>query len=136
MQRPIPWLWIVLAAVLLLAPGPAGRLLLDLLGGLTLLVLLAPLVLGVGGWLAWQVLRRRLTVCPSCGFTSMGQPFCPACGADLQADAAPGGDGPVTSLGRLGQPDANSADASQMTVDVEVDVIDDDQDRDRSRPMP
>jgi hypothetical protein len=135
MQRPIPWLWIVLAAVLLLAPGPAGRLLLDLLGGLTLLVLLAPLVLGVGGWLAWQVLRRRLKVCPSCGVTSMGQPFCPACGADLQAGTAPAGTS-HTSGGRPAQAPTGMVEASQMTVDVEVDVIDDDQDRDRGRPMP
>lgn len=134
MQRPIPWLWIVLAAVLLLAPGPAGRLLLDLLGGLTLLVLLAPLVLGVGGWLAWQVLRRRLKVCPSCGVTSMGQPFCPACGADLQVESATAGV-TVTSPRRSGPPPTGMAEASQMTVDVDVDVIDDDDGCDRDRPL-
>ena len=40
MNRSLPWGWIALAAFLLLLPGPAGRLLLDLIGGLTLTLLL------------------------------------------------------------------------------------------------
>ena len=70
MQRSNTWIWLLLLALLLLAPGPAGRFLLDLVGGLTLLFLLLPLLLGAAGFVAWQVLQRRLRPCPACGFTS------------------------------------------------------------------
>ena len=52
MQRPIPWLWITLIGVLLIAPGLAGRLFVDVLEGITLLLVLGPLVLGGAGFLA------------------------------------------------------------------------------------
>jgi hypothetical protein len=43
MQRPIPWFWIVALAVLLLAPGFAARLFVDVLEGVTLLLVFGPL---------------------------------------------------------------------------------------------
>ena len=58
MQRSNTWIWLLLLALLLLAPGPAGRFLLDLVGGLTLLFLLLPLLLGAAGFVAWQVLQK------------------------------------------------------------------------------
>lgn len=115
-----PWLWIALAAILLLIPGPATRLLLDVVGGLTLLILLLPLVAAGVGYLGWQVIRRQLKTCPACGTTSFGSELCPACG---------------TFLGQGSQNSARSAevqplDASQVTINVEsVDVeacLDDD----------
>ena len=60
MQRSNTWIWLLLLALLLLAPGPAGRFLLDLVGGLTLLFLLLPLLLGAAGFVAWKVLQSRL----------------------------------------------------------------------------
>jgi hypothetical protein len=106
MSRSVPWLWIGLA-LLLLAPSPAGRLLLDLIGGLTLTLLLLPLLFGVAGFVGWQVLQRRARTCTVCGFRSIGLEQCPACGAvyDLEADGV-GSDAVV--------------DASQATIDVEV----------------
>jgi hypothetical protein len=80
MNRPIPWPWLLLALVLLL-PSPAGRFLLDLVGGLTLTLLLLPLLAGVAGLIGWQILRQRLRTCPSCGAVSFGASACPACGA-------------------------------------------------------
>ncbi len=115
MQRPIPWLWILLALVLLLAPGPAGRFLLDLLGGLTLLVLLLPLLFGAVGVVGWQLLRRRLRTCSACGFTSVGSAVCPACGTPF----APS---PSTSSGN---PPSVEIPASQATIDVDVIDVDD-----------
>lgn len=107
MSRPVPWFWIALAALLLLAPSPAGRVLLDLIGGLTLTLLLLPLVLGVAGFVAWQVLQSRARTCAVCGFRAIAPYRCPACGA-------PYGD----------IPDAGSAsadlDARTATIDVEV----------------
>lgn len=51
MQRPIPWLWITVIGVLLLAPGFTARLFVDVLEGVTLLLVFGPLVLaGAGFW--------------------------------------------------------------------------------------
>lgn len=108
MQRPIPWFWIALAALLLLLPSPPGRLLLDVLGGITLTLLLLPLLLGGAGLLAWQILRRRLRSCEVCGFTAMGLEQCPACGTPYGAGSSASAD----TLPEL--------DARQVTIDVEV----------------
>lgn len=82
MQRSsFPWLWVGLAAILLLLPGTAGRLLLDLLGGLTLFLLILPLIAAGTGFLAWQLIRRRLKTCGSCGTITFASDVCPACGS-------------------------------------------------------
>lgn len=86
MERRIPWIWILLGALLLLAPGPAGRLILDLLGGLTLVIVLLPFVLAGGGWLAWRILSSRVRTCPTCGLTTLSVKECPACGSRLDLD--------------------------------------------------
>lgn len=113
MQRPLPWFWILLALLLLLGPTPAGRVLLDLLGGLTLTLLVLPLLLGAAGLVAWQVLQRLLRRCNTCGFTAIGWEQCPACGSPF--------DPSQTGAGR---PDGESRqpelDASNVTIDVEV----------------
>jgi len=112
MQRPLPWFWIVLALLLLLAPIPAGRLVLDVLGGITLSLLLLPLLLGVAGFVAWQLLQRRLRTCGTCGFTSVGLDQCPACGSSLLN--GPSGD---SDVGTAGLPEL---DARDVTIDVDV----------------
>ncbi len=107
MQRSNTWIWLLLAALLLLAPGPLGRFVLDLVGGITLVLLLLPLLLGAAGFVAWQVIQRRLRTCPACGFTSMATDICPACGTSF-GDAF---DSPVST---------DQLDVSNVTIDVEV----------------
>ena len=107
MERKIPWVWIVMAGLLLLAPGTFGRLFLDLAEGLTLTVLVLPLILGVVGFVGWQLLQRRLKPCPACGFVSSGLDACPACGASLANGSGASGS-------------AEFIDASTATIDVEV----------------
>ena len=109
MKRRLPWFWIVVAVVLLLGPTPAGRLLLDVLGGITLTVLLLPLILGAAGLVAWQVLQRRLRTCQVCGYTSMGLEQCPACGSPFTGEQA-----------ATGQATLRDVDARDVTIDVEV----------------
>lgn len=108
-QRPIPWLWIAIGALLLLAPGPAGRLLIDLLGGITLTLLLLPLLLGGAGWIGWQILRRRLRTCEACGFSSLGGEACPACGTTYGSTA----DSPSPF-------EAPEIEASEVIIDVQA----------------
>lgn len=111
MSRPLPWFWIALAAVLLLLPMPVGRFLLDLLGGLTLTLLLLPLLAGAAAWIGWQVLRSRLRPCPVCGVSSLAVDRCPACGSSMQApgSASPGFTAPATEI-----------DVTQVTINVEA----------------
>jgi len=104
MQGRVAWWWILVLALLLLAPGPAGRLVLDVVGGVTLLLIVLPLVLGGAGWLGWLLLQRRLRTCEACGFRSLGNGACPACGTPF------GGD-----------PSAEAAfDARDVTIDVKA----------------
>jgi hypothetical protein len=125
MQRPTPWLWILLLLLLVLAPVPAGRFLLDLLGGITLLLILLPVFFGVAGFVAWQLLRRRLHTCSACGFTSLDMTVCPACGTPV--DPAPAGSamGPERSSAARHAPGSPELDASDVTIDVEVVEVDD-----------
>jgi hypothetical protein len=102
MARPLPWLWLLLALLLLL-PGSGARLLVDLIGGLTLTLLLIPLLLGGIGLLAWQRLRSRLRACPSCGTLSIGQPVCPACGTLLEAVPSSGDGNPPQTTAAAGR---------------------------------
>jgi hypothetical protein len=120
MQRQIPWPWILLALVVLLAPGPAGRFLLDLLGGLTLLLLLLPLLFGAVGVLGWQLLRRRLRTCSACGFTSLASELCPACGTPF-ADPSQSSGGSEPFGGRT----TPEIPASEVTIDVDVVEVND-----------
>ena len=112
MQTRISWWWWLVLALLLLAPGPAGRLVLDVVGGLSLLVILLPLLLGGGAWIAWQVIQRRLRTCPACGFRSLGTEVCPACGTLFTAEP---GDVPAGATAAQSEP---RFDARDVTVDV------------------
>ncbi|MFM8606121.1 MAG: hypothetical protein ACKOBY_11495 [Cyanobium sp.] len=121
MPRSLPW-FLLLLALLLVLPGPAGRLLLDLLGGLTLTLLLLPLLAGGAALIGWQVLKRRLRTCPSCGATSLGQPVCPACGTLFERE--PGG---ASGTGASWSSELPEIDARNVTINVEavdVDVVD------------
>lgn len=112
MQRPIPWLWILLIGVLLIAPGFAARLLVDVVEGFALLLVFGPLVLAGAGFLAWQWFRRRLITCPACGTPSLGASLCPACGTSLT---------PVES----GTSASTDQPASSAVIDVQVTDVSD-----------
>lgn len=120
MERRIPWLWIGVAVALLLIPTSAGRVLLDVIGGLTLALLLLPLLAGGVALIGWQLVRRRLRTCPSCGFTSLGTDVCPACGsAFTNADTTgspPGSDAPSF----WGAGEREEIDARDVTINVEA----------------
>lgn len=88
MSRSLPWFWIVLALLVLLLPGPAGRLLLNVLGGLTLTVLLLPVLAAGVAVIGWQILQTRLHTCPACDLRSFSTDYCPGCGASMQVAAS------------------------------------------------
>ena len=129
-QRGFPWLWVLLLGLLLLAPSPAGRLLLDVVGGITLTLFLLPVLLGGAGLLAWTLLQRRLRPCPACGFRSLAteqSEQCPACGTVFEpvVDVTPQA-APVSQPGksdRFGQP-MDNFDARDVTIDVQATELD------------
>ena len=114
MRPPIPWFWIALAALLLLLPGPAGRFLLDLVGGLTLTLLVLPLLAGGAAWIGWQVLRSRLRTCEVCGVSSFAAEVCPACGTPR--DPQTNGSGPFEQAAVL--------DPRQVTITIDAVEVD------------
>ncbi len=124
MERRIPWLWIGVAAALLLVPTSAGRLLLDVIGGLTLTLLLLPLLAGGVALIGWQLVRRRLRTCPSCGFASLGTDVCPACGSPFTPGDGPGAAAPEPAGSFFwGSGPDREIDARDVTINVDaVDV--------------
>lgn len=122
MERRIPWLWIGVAAALLLVPNSAGRILLDVIGGLTLTLLFLPVLLAGVALIGWQVLRRRLRTCPNCGFTSLGSEACPACGSAFDAVDGSATE-PSATPGAFfwgSRPDDGEIDARDVTINVEA----------------
>jgi hypothetical protein len=95
MRRTIPlWPWLLLPLLVLLLPAGARSLLIDVLGGITLALLLLPLLGGGLAFLAWRLLSRRLHTCSACGLSSLGGgTVCPACGTPYShsSDAPPQG---------------------------------------------
>ena len=107
------WIWLVLVAILIFIPGTAARLLLDVLGGLTLFLLLIPVLAAGGGFLAWQLIRRRMKTCSACGTSSFGCDVCPACGAWL--------DGKGSTSAWMN--DLEEIDPSQVIINVEAEDV-------------
>lgn len=86
MNRPLPWFWILLVGLLLLAPGASLRVVLDLLGGLTALLVVLGLAGAAAAFVGVQFLRQRLRTCPACGTITISTGDCPACGAPPVTD--------------------------------------------------
>jgi len=120
MSRPVPWFWIAVAALLLLLPKPAWRVLLDLLGGLTLTLLLLPLLASAVLFFGWQALRSRMRSCPSCGVLSLATDVCPACGSSMQGNGLDGVVFPIDAL----ETDAAENDVTQVTINVQAVEVD------------
>lgn len=115
MNRPSPLLWLGLLLLLLL-PTAAGRVLLDLLGGLMLAVLAIPLVLTGLGWIGWKVLQSRARTCSACGAVSMTPtPVCTVCGTPFETGTAQG----------QSTPRSPGIPASETTIDVTAQDVDD-----------
>ena len=73
MNRPPAVLWIAVV-LLLLVPTAAGRLLLDLAGGLLIALLALPLILSGLGWIGWKLLQSRMITCAACGACLYARP--------------------------------------------------------------
>ena len=113
MNRPPALLWIAIV-LLLLVPTAAGRLLLDLAGGVLLTLLALPLILSGLGWIGWKLLQSRMVSCNACGATGLkGTGVCAVCGT------------PYASAGANAAAAATpSTPASDLTIDVIAQDVD------------
>ena len=108
-------LWIAVV-LLLLVPTAAGRLLLDLAGGLLLALRAIPLILSGRGWIGWKLLQSRMVSCNACGATGLkGTGICAVCGT------------PYANAGETaGSAAVSSTPASDLTIDVIAQDVDSD----------
>ena len=100
---------------LLLLPAGAGRVLLDLAGGLLVVLLILPILLGGLGWLGWNVLQARMQICSACGAVGFGSNYqCSLCGE------------PYGSKVEVEQTTSFSIPASDLTIDIKAQDMDSD----------
>ena len=84
MNKPSSLIWMVFI-FLLIFPTPAGKFIIDLTGGILLIITLIPLVLGGIGWFAWKRIQAKVKTCEACGSTILNsQIICPICSATIQ----------------------------------------------------
>ena len=80
MNKPSSLIWMVFILLLIL-PTPAGRFIIDLAGGIFLIIALIPLIIGGVGWFAWKRIQSQLQTCEACGSSFLNnQLICPICG--------------------------------------------------------
>ena len=84
MNKPSSLIWMVFI-LLLIVPTPAGKLIIDLAGGIFILITLVPLILGAVGWLAWKRIQSNVQTCETCGSSFINsQIICPICGTKIR----------------------------------------------------
>ena len=114
MNRPPLFVLIAIGLLLLLTAG-AGRMLLDLAGGLLVVLLMLPVLLGGLGWVGWKVLQARMQACPACGAVGFGSNSqCSVCGASYGSKV------------EADQPTSFSIPASDLTIDITAQDVDSD----------
>ena len=84
MNKPSSLIWMVFILLVIL-PTPAGKFIIDLAGGLFLIITLIPLILGGIGWVAWKKIQSNVQICEACGSTFLNsQMLCPVCGTTIK----------------------------------------------------
>ena len=84
MNKPSTLIWMVFILVLIV-PTPAGKFIIDLAGGIFLIIAIIPLILGGVGWFAWKRIQSNLQTCEACGSSFLNnQIICPICGTTIK----------------------------------------------------
>ena len=83
MNKPSSLIWMVFILLVIL-PTPAGKFILDLAGGIFLIITIIPLILGGIGWFTWKRIQSKVQACEACGSTFLNsQMVCPICGTSI-----------------------------------------------------
>jgi len=84
MNKPSSLIWMVFILLVVL-PTPAGKFIIDLAGGIFLIITIIPLILGGVGWLAWKRIQSKVQTCEACGSSFLNsQIVCPICGTNIK----------------------------------------------------
>ena len=84
MNKPSSLIWMVFIFLLIL-PTPAGKFVLDLVGGIFVIITLIPIILGGVGWLTWKRIKSKMKTCETCGSNFLiSQVNCPICGTTMK----------------------------------------------------
>ena len=84
MNKPSSLIWMVFILLVIL-PTPAGKFIIDLAGGIFLIITIIPLILGGIGWFTWKRIQSKLQTCEACGSTLLNnQLICPICGTPIK----------------------------------------------------
>ncbi len=84
MNKPSSFIWMVFI-LLIIWPTPAGKFIIDLAGGIFLIIALIPIILGGFGWFAWKRIQSKVQICEACGSTFLNtEMICPVCGATIK----------------------------------------------------
>ena len=84
MNKPSSFIWMVFI-LLLIFPTPAGKFIIDLAGGIFLMLTIIPLILGGVGWFAWKRIQSKVKTCEACGSSFLNsQISCPICGTTIR----------------------------------------------------
>ena len=84
MNKPSSLIWMVFI-LLLIVPTQAGKFIIDLAGGIFIIITIIPLILGGIGWFAWRRIQSKLQTCESCGSSFINsQITCPICGTKIR----------------------------------------------------
>ena len=83
MNKPFPLIWMVFILLLIL-PTSAGKVFIDIAGGLFLIITIIPLILVGVGWFAWKRIQANVKTCTGCGSSFLNnQIICPVCGTKI-----------------------------------------------------
>jgi len=84
MNKPSSLIWMVMI-ILVILPTPAGKIIIDFLGGIFLIITIIPLILGGIGWFTWKRIQSNVQTCEACGTTILNsQIICPICGSTIK----------------------------------------------------
>ena len=84
MNKPSSLIWMVFILLIIL-PTPAGKFIIDLAGGIFVIITIIPLILLGFGWFAWKRIQSKVKTCEACGSSFINsQIICPICGTKLK----------------------------------------------------
>ena len=84
MNKPSSLIWMVFILLIIL-PTPAGKFIIDLAGGIFLIITVIPLILGGIGWFTWKRIQSKVQTCEACGSNFLNsQMICPICGRPIK----------------------------------------------------
>ena len=87
MNKPSSLIWMVFILLIIL-PTPAGKFIIDLAGGVFLIITIIPLFLVGIGWFTWKRIQAKLQTCEACGSSFLNnQMICPICGTTIKKTA-------------------------------------------------